>query len=264
MAHSISPDVADILTRSTVEGMLLRLPDGQLSRPLYEATNKALAMLGGKWDRRKGGHVFPFDPAAKIADALGTGKVVSRQQTLQLFETPVDLADRLVRALGHIEGQICLEPSAGRGRIVQALAMRDPARVIAVEIDEDNAQALRDQNQAHQIIVGDLLAQDLNGLRVDAVVMNPPFTGNQDIRHVRHAFTLLRDGGVLAAIVGEHSFSGQERECVEWRDWLTEVEAEVEIIPAGAFKESGTSIQTRMVVLWKTAARTTPPSVSSI
>jgi len=254
MTTTISPEVADILTRSTVEGMILRLPEGQLPRPLYAATDKVISMLGGKWDRRRGGHVFPFDPAEKIADALGTGKVVSRQQTLQLFETPLDLADRLVRALGHIEGQICLEPSAGRGRIIQALAMRDPARIYAVEIDADNAQVLHDQNQAHHIVVGDFLEQGLGGLRVDAVAMNPPFTRNQDIKHVRHAFSFLRPGGVLAAIVSEHGFIGPERECVEWREWLEENEAEIEIIPAGTFKESGTAVQTRMVVIWKAAA----------
>lgn len=250
-AHTIQPEALDVLTRATVEGNVLRLPGEQLDRKLYEAVNKALTFLGGKWDRRVGGHVFPADPSAKIAEAIGAGSVVNRQQALQHFDTPLELADRLVMALGHIEGVVCLEPSAGRGNIVQALAMRDPARVISVEIDHDNCAALVAQNQSHQIIAADFLEQDPAALACDAVAMNPPFRGNQDIRHVRHAFKCVRPGGTLAAIVSEHGFMGQERECVEWREWLEEVGAEVEIIPAGAFKESGTGIQTRMVVLWK-------------
>lgn len=253
MTTTITPDVADLLRRSTIDGPTVRLPYGQVDRPLYVAVDKVLKMLGGKWDRRQSGHVFPFDPTDKIAEALGDGKVVSRQQTLQLFETPVALADRLVSALGHIEGLTCLEPSAGRGRIVQALAMRDPDWVVAVEIDPDNGAALTALNKSHAVILGDFLAQSPELLICDAVAMNPPFKGNQDIRHVRHAFECLRTGGKLAAIVSEHGFTGRERECEDWRAWLADNDAEIEVIPAGAFKESGTGIQTRMIVVRKAA-----------
>jgi hypothetical protein len=257
MAHSITADVADILTRSTVEGMILRLPGDKLPRPLYEATNKTLTMLGGKWDRRKGGHVFPFDPAAKIADALGTGKVVSRQQALQLFETPADLAGELCDAIQVGPCDVCLEPSAGRGRITGAMRARRPFSVEAVEIDADNAIALEAEGDVSRgrLHVADFMNWTVTeeAYRPNKIAMNPPFKGNQDIRHVRRAYDILVPGGRLAAIVSEHGFIGQERECVEWRDWLAEIGATVEIIPAGAFKESGTSIQTRMIVARKAA-----------
>ena len=256
MAKSINvtAEVSSLLQRSTVDGTVLKLPDEQLDRATYEAVNKIIVAIGGKWDRRKGGHVFTFDPTDKIAEAVGGGAVENRKQTLQFFETPVELADRLVSKLGRIEDAICLEPSAGRGRIVQALAMRDPRQVIAVEIDITNGDALISQNQAHDIIVGDFLEQRTAVLACDFVAMNPPFTRNQDIKHVRHAFDCLRPGGTLAAIVSEHGFIGQERECVEWREWLAAVGAEIETIPAGAFKESGTSIPTRMIVIQKAPA----------
>jgi SAM-dependent methyltransferase len=254
-AVSISDEVADVLRRSAVDGNVVRLPAGQLPRPIYTATDKALVALGGKWDRRAGGHVFANDPAEKLAAALDSGKAVddllTRKKRLQLFETPADLADKLVSALGDIEGLVCLEPSAGHGRIVQALALRDPSRVVAVEIDADNADALLDQNRAHKVIVGDFLTMSPTSLACDVVAMNPPFTRNQDVRHVRHAYACLIPGGRLAAIVGEHGFIGREREAVEWREWLAEVGAQIGVIPAGAFKESGTNIQTRMIVINK-------------
>lgn len=251
MPITVSPEVSSLLQRSTVDGAILRLPDEKLDRPMYEAVNKVIVALGGKWDRRKNGHVFPFDPAPKIAEAVGGGSVVSRQQKLQHFDTPLALADRLVSKLGHIGGKTCLEPSAGRGNIVSALAHRDPNYVIAVEIDADNGAALKAQGKAHEVFIGDFLDEDPSAYGCHFVAMNPPFKGNQDIRHVRHAFACLDAGGVLAAIVSEHGFMGQERECVEWRQWLADHAAEVEIIPAGAFKESGTGIQTRMIVITK-------------
>jgi predicted RNA methylase len=251
MSVALLPAAREVLNRATVDGFVIRLPPDKLDRPTYAAVDKVLVAMGGKWDRKKGGHAFPFDPAEKLAAALTDGSVVSRQKKLQLFETPTDLAERLVVQLGYITGMVCLEPSAGRGRIIQSLAARDPATIIAVEIDADNSDALREQGKSHEIITGDFLQQNPANLQCDVVAMNPPFTRNQDIKHVRHAYECLLIGGRLAAIVSEHGFIAQHREAVEWRAWLEELGAEIEIIPAGTFKESGTGVQTRMIVLRK-------------
>ena len=249
MPISVTADVADVLSRSTIEGTLLKLPAGQLERTLYAGVDRVLKALGGKWDRRAGGHAFPFDPAPKVAEALGAGGVVSRQQRLQLFETPVALATRLCSLLDVGPGDRCLEPSAGRGRILTALAALGPASLHAVEVDPDNAAHLATLGLDAETTEADFLSLDPASLECDAIAMNPPFQRNQDVRHVRHAHACLAPGGRLAAIVGEHGFFGRERECVEWRDWLDSIGAVVERVPAGAFSESGTAVPTRIVVL---------------
>ena len=246
---TLSPEVVDVLRRSRTDGYILRLPEGQLERALYTSVDKAIRMLGGKWDRRQGGHIFPFDPSFKVAAAISNSKVVSRQQALQLFETPQALAVELVGELGDIKGKTCLEPSAGRGRIVTELLSAGAGEVACVEIDADNGNDL--ERQGHSVLVADFLGVSADTMTCDAVAMNPPFTRNQDIQHVRHAFACLRPGGRLASIVSEHGFAGNERECTEWRGWLRSLSAKIEIIPAGAFKKSGTSIQTRMIVVTK-------------
>ena len=246
---TLSPEVVDVLRRSRTDGYILRLPEGQLERALYTSVDKAIRMLGGKWDRRQGGHIFPFDPSFKVAAAISNSKVVSRQQALQLFETPQALAVELVGELGDIKGKTCLEPSAGRGRIVTELLSAGAGEVACVEIDADNGNDL--ERQGHSVLVADFLGVSADTMTCDAGAMNPPFTRNQDIQHVRHAFACLRPGGRLASIVSEHGFAGNERECTEWRDWLRSLSAKIEIIPAGAFKKSGTSIQTRMIVVTK-------------
>ncbi|MFZ3482137.1 hypothetical protein [Sphingomonas sp. 3-13AW] len=241
--------MADVLSRSTVVGTVLKLPGDQLDRPLYASTDKVLKALGGKWDRRAGGHSFPFDPLPKLDEALSSRQIIHRQQKLQLFETPPELAARLCDMIDIGAGDVCLEPSAGCGRIVTAMADRTPDQIIAVEVDQDNAAILVDQARHDRLIVGDFLQQEPSTMRATVVAMNPPFSRNQDIRHVRHAYECLRPGGRLGAIVSEHGFFGQEKECAEWRQWLADVAAHIEAVPAGAFKASGTSVPTRIIII---------------
>lgn len=249
MPVKITPEVADILSRSTIAGSILKLPEGQIERSLYVNTDKVLKALGGKWDRRAGGHKFAADPTAKVAAALENDHVVSRQQALQLFETPPALAERLCQLLDIRQDDNCLEPSAGRGRILKAMADRNPQLIIAIEIDPENGAQLETEGSQQQLIIGDFLEHDPELLRSSAIAMNPPFSRNQDIRHVRHAYKCLEPGGRLAAIVSEHGFIGNERECIEWRDWLASLGAHIERVPADAFKASGTSVSTRIVSL---------------
>jgi SAM-dependent methyltransferase len=242
-----APPIAhDVLSRATVRGNAVVLPAGQLDRPVYEAVNKVLTAMGGKWNKKAGGHLFAFDPAPMLADALGTGKAVNRKQTLQFFETSVDLARRLALLAGVRPGHLVLEPEAGHGRLVKA-AMERGADVVAVEIDPTNADVLSRIGGVEVHLDDFLKWAKHEKRRFDAVIMNPPFTGNQDIRHITAAISLLRDGGTFSAILSDHAFIGGERECVEFRGWLEDVGAMVEAVPAGAFKESGTNISARII-----------------
>ena len=83
------------------------------------------------------------------------------------------------------------------------------------------------------------------------IIANPPFSGNQDIEHVRIMYKLLEKGGTLAAITSSHWKIASEKKCVDFRNWLEEVHGEVFEIGAGEFKESGTSISTMAVVIRK-------------
>ena len=71
--------------------------------------------------------------------------------------------------------------------------------------------------------------------------MNPPFTKGQDIKHVNHALQFLKPGGKLVAIMAGNDKS-------KWFDSL-EWCYEIEDVPAGAFKESGTNVATIIVTI---------------
>ena len=130
MPHvKLTPEVADILGRSTIEGNLLKLPTERLDPKLYAQVNKALVTAGGKW---KGGkvqaHVFPGDARAALGMALETGVVVDQKKVRQAFYTPQEIADE-VALIAEVGGMRVLEPSAGDGSLVEACRILQRSRL---------------------------------------------------------------------------------------------------------------------------------------
>lgn len=235
MAHAtITPEVEAVLRNSTITADSVKLPPGQLERKLYEAVNKALVNAGGKWNRSKGVHVFSSDPREKLLGGLETGIVRDEKKDRQAFYTPPELAAR-VAEIADVEGRTVLEPSAGKGAL--AIACRDAGalRVGCYDIDAPSVHAL--EALGFSAVCTDFLTCTPVH-KYERVVMNPPFTRNQDVRHVRHALKFLGTGGVLVAIMANN----QARRPFE--DLVSTLDHEIEEVPAGAFKESGTSVAT--------------------
>ncbi len=104
--------------------------------------------------------------------------------------------------------------------------------------------------------------EELTGVRhrglmsgYDRIIMNPPFSNRRDAEHVKHAYSLLRPGGRIVAIMGEGVFFGQDRKAQEFRDWLEEVGGTSEKLPEGSFLDpslpTNTGVNARMVVIDK-------------
>jgi hypothetical protein len=143
-AIEISDEAADVLRRGTWAGPAFTLPAGQLDRKLYEAVDRALRALGGKWNRTARAHLFPADRAAELIAALDQGSVVDQKKTLEQFFTPADLARQLVELAQIGPEDRVLEPSAGSGRLIEAMIAAGVPRlkIAAVEIDPDLADEL--------------------------------------------------------------------------------------------------------------------------
>ena len=83
--------------------------------------------------------------------------------------------------------------------------------------------------------------------RFDVAIMNPPFTGGQDVNHIRCAWTLLRPGGRLVAICSNSPFIGERRTHRTFRDWLETIGATIDPLPSGTFRESGTNVRACLI-----------------
>ena len=85
---------------------------------------------------------------------------------------------------------------------------------------------------------GDFLAHDVNSLGglFDCIIMNPPFKQGRDIKHIRHAITLLKSSGRLVALCANGP--RQRRELEPLATIWTE-------LPAGTFE--GTCVNAVMM-----------------
>jgi predicted RNA methylase len=251
----IANDVLAVLSRCEASGCKLALP-GQLERRDYLAVNKVIEAAGGKWDRRAKAHLFA-DPAEPIIETiLLTGEVVSRKQELQFFETPPEVVERLLSVAFLDGGMDVLEPSAGRGAIA-AEAWLAGANVDCVEIDERNCRALRapepEGGFARSVWHMDFLLYPAPGTvcpgGYDRVLMNPPFTRQQDIAHVMHALEFLKPGGLLVSVMSLGTTFRHDRVTQDFQALVKERGGQFEPLPDDAFKVSGTGVKTVIVAI---------------
>lgn len=176
-----------------------------------------------------------------------------------LFPTPPEIAKRMCDLCGStMAGLRVLEPSAGTGNLIRAIlnnacGMECGVKITAVEINPALARGLEEQRDKtlyangnnFKVLCGDFL--DLRPVSLetgtfDRIVMNPPFCRGADIKHIRHAFTFLKPGGLLVAICA----GGQKR-----RSAFAGAAEHYEELPAGTFKSEGTHVDTCLIVLRK-------------
>jgi predicted RNA methylase len=246
----INDRLLDILAGFRCTGNVVHRHTETLDRKDYDALNEILEALGGKWNRRANGHLFPdgTDAASLLEAAMLTGSVAD-PRCGDFFETPTALAGEMVRRADVQRGASVLEPSAGHGRIALA-AKAAGAHVVCVEKDAGRQAKLIGAGLTVLGTHADFLEVPAdNAQRWDCVLMNPPFSREQDIAHVRHAVNFLRPGGRLVAIMSAGMRFRSTKAAQAFRVMLDEMGADVEDLPEGTFKESGTMVRTCMVTL---------------
>lgn len=247
----ISTDVLAVLSSAILDGSYLKLV-GQLDRKLYTDTNKVLEAAGGKWNRKAGAHIFDGDASETIEPILLTGEYRRTKQDFGQFDTPKSLARQVAELAGIGPGMTVLEPSAGVGRLVQAAIDKGASTIFAYEIDQARIDALWKFAGTPTVIVGhtDFLAIDPTPV-YDRVLMNPPFAKQADIEHVLYAFKFLKPGGRLVAIMSNGAQFRQDKKAAGFRGFVAEHDGYFLPVDHGAFKESGTMVQTCIVVIDK-------------
>lgn len=238
-----------ILKCCSFKDNILYLPKVQLNKKSYATVKQWVEEAGGKWTGGKvQGFTFDFD-ATRVASVLMQGKRCNLQQEFQFFETPPEIADWLVSLAGDIlPGMSVLEPSAGRGAIIKAIhRVCTDVAVDYYELMPENRQFLSTMDNVRPM--GEDFYEEQFSVQYDRIIANPPFSGNQDIRHVKRMYAWLKPGGTVAAITSTHWQMGQEKVCTDFRKWLQEVGAHTYEIGEGKFKKSGTGVNTIAIVI---------------
>lgn len=241
-----SEAVLAVLRQATIDDEGLTLV-GELDRKSYQDVNKFLEAAGAKWNKKAKRHLFTGNSKAEIEGLLGTGQIVHKKNLYQSFYTPEPVAKRVIAMAELSGGDICLEPSAGGGALA-TLADQAGANVTCVDIDP--VAVARLQELGFAVFHQDFLtcsSQQLDG-PFDRIVMNPPFTKNQAFEHVIYAMSMLRSPGILVAIVPPSTPTSKALRA-KWESLLDEHLDDEEEVDAGAFKESGTNVRTRIIKL---------------
>ena len=176
------------------------------------------------------------------------GAKVNLKQDFQFFATPKDLVSEMVKRADIQSTDVCLEPSAGRGAIVEQL-LPLAKKVEMCEFMKQNRDFL-EQEMGYEVAWGDFLALNTQW-KYDKIVANPPFSKNQDVDHVLKMYEHLNKGGKIVAIMSTTWKTGKQKKQVEFREFLESVGAIETEISEGTFKESGTGVKTMMVEITK-------------
>ena len=248
---TIEQDVLKIIANSKIEDKVLFLPPERLDRKVYEKVNMVLSQIGGKWNRKQGGHVFEDDPADAIDEILLTGQVLDKKKEFQFFPTPKKIA-KLICDMAQITKKCdCLEPSAGTGNIAEVIWSYSPNSLTVIELDRSNGRNLIGKYSL--CIMGqDFLTWETKQ-KFDRIVMNPPFSKKQDIKHILKAWELLKPKGILVSILSPSPFYCNDKLSQNFMEFLNKNNAELKDFSEGEFKESGTAIRTKCIKVVKNA-----------
>lgn len=204
------------------------------------------------------------------------------------FPTPVAIARQMVEAAAIEPGMRVLEPSAGSGRIADAIqeyaAATGNVNLWCIECVPRLVDLL--QLKGHRTEQRDFLTLAPREVGppdrlFDRIVMNPPFEDGQDAEHVMHAYELLAPGGRLVSLLSPGPFYRNDRKARDFRAWIDTIIGDEQVdwregmsrgqqdwsfkwgddcelwwstLPENSFRESGTGAQVRMLLIDKPAS----------
>lgn len=257
----IAENILNILADCEVSEKTVYLPQAQLDRATYTNVNKCLENIGGKWNRKAKGHIFDYEPAEALENLIFTGEIEDMKKTFQFFPTPKELAKQVCHmaeldTLPYRDHCNVLEPSCGKGDLsdvayeeLQKNGRNDA--LICIELNNEMKRYL-DEKPYTSMVGEDFLQYSPDTVKhFDRIVMNPPFSKQQDIDHIYHAFSLLQPGGILVSIMSCSPFFRTNKKSTDFVKWLEVNNAEVADIDSGAFKESGTLVATKIIKVKK-------------
>lgn len=251
----IDQETLAVLDRCTTSPCVVVLPEGKLPRELYVKVDKVLKAAGGKWNRSTKAHVFTEDATDVIEQALLTGQIGNPKQELGVFYTPVALARKAAQALRVGQAGLCLlEPSAGMGALAKAAREAGISDITCLDILPKHVEACK--NLGFYVATGDFMQWGVPSPVYDRILMNPPFAKQADAQHFLRALRWLKPGGRIVAIM---SAAVTFRETVYYRQIRGMVAnggmgCQIVPLPADSFKESGTGVNTALVIYDKPLA----------
>ena len=209
--------------------------------------------VGGKEaDASKITEQTPYDNA--ILDYYTNQKITARRdqrEGVDYYPTPEPLGF-MMNEWGRVkEGDELLEPSAGHGAIARYAPTENKLTAIEPSGKLFSRLQIKAGGASGRNFVNDIFENHNIVNKHDVILMNPPFgvAGKLAAEHVEKAFKHLTEGGRIVAIVPE----GKAQDRIgKWLDSQKDAVVVGEVLlPDVTFKQAGTNIKCRVVVIDK-------------
>lgn len=161
------------------------------------------------------------------------------EQDREFYPTPAALAGRMAAMVEWHKIKTVLEPSAGKGDLLDAakkaaerFRYRHELDIDCIEIDQNLRYILT--GKGYRVVHDDFLTYATNK-RYDLILMNPPFSNGD--AHLLHAMDMLADGGQIVCLLNAETLRNpytNRRKVLQNR--LAEVGADIRYIK-GAFRD---------------------------
>lgn len=117
------------------------------------------------------------------------------------YPTPNDVIFSMLEGV-NINDKIILEPSAGKGDIMDFLNDNNAKEILFCEVNEDLQKISQDKGR---FLKADFLEVESSEVsHIDLIVMNPPFS--KDLEHILHAFNIAPAGSKIIALCNAQTF----------------------------------------------------------
>jgi len=118
------------------------------------------------------------------------------------YPTPKEVIEQMLFGI-DIANNVFLEPSAGNGNIIDCLNEHHAKEVLSCEINPDLAKIAASKSR---LIANDFLTvQAAEISHIHAIVMNPPFSADED--HILHAWNIAPCGCTIVSLCNENTIN---------------------------------------------------------
>jgi len=176
-------------------------------------------------------------------------KKLSNQYKLQqkgdINFTPAEVVEKMIQYANINHNSKVLEPSSGIGNIA------DKIKAITEHVDVcEQMYSFSEllKLKGHNIVSNNFLEYNKQNY-YDAIIMNPPFSNNQDITHLKHAYNLLKNNGTLVCITSPHWTFANDKASQNFKEWIEEKNYYTEELPSGTFEM--TNVRSQIIVIEK-------------
>lgn len=111
------------------------------------------------------------------------------------YPTPTEVVNQMLIGV-DVPGSVVLEPSAGKGNIVDVLSSQGADQVLTFEKEKDLAYIVSDKSTFLGNNFFECTPQQVS--HIDAIIMNPPFSADE--RHILHAWEVAPEGCHIVAL----------------------------------------------------------------